>query len=86
MRQLLDPPPIPRRQLHDLSLEPALISIAGDGLGLRGSRLVIRADPGREPWVGHLARDIGVDGGDQLVMQMFFLAVLRGQDRVDAFA
>ena len=83
--EIFDAPAVPAGKLHDVSLQPSLRGVAGDRLGPRGGGLVVSADPRRQALVGHFAGDISVYGGDELVVEMLLLAVVRGEEGVDAF-
>lgn len=68
VRQVFDAPSVSRRQLHNIALETALCSIAGNSLAGAGSRLIIRADPGCQALVRDFPRDVAIYGSDELVM------------------
>lgn len=84
LNQIFDAPPISGRELHDLAFQPPLGCVTGNRLAASVGRwLVVGADPGREALVGHLPGNIAVDGGDELVMEVFFLDGV--EDGIDAF-
>lgn len=65
-----DAVPEARRQLHDLVLEALLGSIASDGLSDAGG-LVVCADPAGDAGLGGVTDDIGEDGAQELVVEVF---------------
>lgn len=85
-RQVLDAPTVSRRQLHDITLEPALSCIASDGFGSsRRRRLVIGAHPRRRALIGHFAREISMYGSYELVVEVNLVAIGAVENRIYAF-
>lgn len=82
--KILYPSSVLGRQLHHLALQPPLGSVSGNRLasGTRGG-LVVGADPRSQALVGHLAREVAIYGGDELVVQVLALAIVRIQYVVD---
>jgi hypothetical protein len=76
--EILDAPAVTAWQLHDLALQPPLGRITGDGLrpGTSG-RFIICANPRSQALVRHLAGDVGIQGSQELVVQVFLVAMLR---------
>lgn len=86
VRQVLDTPSVSCWQLHHFALQPPLGRIASHGLApwyCHG--LVVGADPGRKALVGHLPRDIAVDGRDELVVEMFLFAIRTRENGIYPF-
>ena len=85
LHQVFDAPSVATWQLHHFTLQPSLCGIASDGLGANtGAWLVIGRNPWRQALVGHFSREVSIYGGEKLVVKVFFLAIGRGEDRVDA--
>jgi hypothetical protein len=81
--EVFDTPPITARELHDFSLQAALVGIARHGLVSNPGRgLVISTNPGRKARIGHLSGDIGIYGSDKLVMVMVFVSRGRCEDGI----
>jgi hypothetical protein len=58
--------------------------ISCDGLCACAWRgLIVRADPSRDAKVRHFARDVSVDGGHELVMQVLGISAGDGEEPVD---
>lgn len=75
---ILDAPAVTAWQLHDLPLQPPLSGITRHGLGpCADGRFVIRANPWCQALVWHLTGDIGIQGSQELVVQVFLVAMLR---------
>lgn len=75
--KIFDAPAVTAWQLHDLPLQPPLCCITRHGLGARADgRFVICADPWCEALIWHLTGDIGIQSSQELVVQVFLVAML----------
>lgn len=85
LRKVLDAPSVAARQLHDLPLQASLRGIARHGLApCADGGFVIGTDPRGQALVGHLTGNIGIQRSQELIMQVFLVAIVRCYYGVDS--